>query len=147
MKILILSDNHFHKLSKIDTKAYDAIIHCGDFGGSNEWLTKNNVRYVAGNCDILGEKTFQGELFGRKILVSHGDAEGVKQSYDRLVHKALQEQVGACFFGHTHVPNVFVEEGVLFLNPGSYPKSYAVITEEEVIFYQKRKVKKFPFKW
>jgi putative phosphoesterase len=42
---------------------------------------------------------------------------------DKLIYKAIELQVDACLFGHTHIPALFTHGGIIFLNPGStvYP--------------------------
>ena len=152
MKILILSDSHNSSLEEINLSKYDCIIHCGDYGQNYDYLENNNIYYVCGNCDIKGPKYSIVEIFGKKVLITHGDIENVKYGYDRLVYKSLELGVDICFYGHTHQPTFFKEENILFVNPGSYPNNYVEINDYEIIFYKRelfknKRLKTFEYKW
>jgi len=56
---------------------------------------------------------------GFRYLLVHGHKHSVKRSYDRLIKEARAEDVNVVFYGHTHIPKVEIEEGVVFINPGS----------------------------
>ncbi|MDE7213409.1 MAG: metallophosphoesterase [Anaeroplasmataceae bacterium] len=147
MKILVLSDSHHTLLDNLDFKRYDAIIHCGDYGNSLIPLKNHNVFFVRGNCDSYGEEHLLFELYGKKIFVTHGHKEHVKYGLDHLIYRALEKNVDVTLFGHTHEQVCFKEEGILFLNPGSYPNSYIEITEEEIKLYNNGTVKKVLYRW
>ncbi|MDE5856407.1 MAG: YfcE family phosphodiesterase [Anaeroplasmataceae bacterium] len=147
MKILVLSDTHHISIHDLDFKKYDAIIHCGDYGNSLSDLTRNRAFFVKGNCDTFGEETLLLELFGKRIFVTHGYKENVKYGLDRLIYKSLENESNITFFGHTHEQICFVEEGILFLNPGSYPNGYIEITENEIKLYQNGKEKSILYRW
>lgn len=143
MRILVLSDSHLAELPEF--LGYDEIVHCGDYGRSK----MRHIRYVRGNCDMHGEKELCLELFERRVWITHGDLYGVKYGYDRLIYRALEIKAEICFFGHTHRPDMFVIDKVIFLNPGAFKDGYYVeIDEDCILFYKdKRCYKKFEFKW
>ena len=147
MKILVLSDSHQQSLNSDFVKQYDAVFHCGDYGISRGILEQNKAYYVAGNCDVLGAKELVIRWKGRTVLLTHGQLESVKYGFDRLVYKALDYEVSVVFFGHTHRQTVFEEDGILFVNPGAYPDSYAEITDEALYLHQQGKIRKMLFKW
>lgn len=147
MKILVLSDSHQTDLNPFSFEDYDAIIHCGDYGKEKNWLLNHHVHFVCGNCDLFGPKHSLLTLYGKKIWITHGDLENVKFQFDRLVYQALAYQVDVCFFGHTHQQICFEEKHILFINPGSYPASYVVIEDNEILFYQNHKVQKQLYRW
>lgn len=147
MKILVLSDSHHTLLDNLDFKKYDAVIHCGDYGNSLLSLEQNQVFFVRGNCDSFGEEYLFFELYGKKIFVTHGHRENVKYGLDRLIYRSIEKGANLTLFGHTHQQMCFQEEGILFLNPGSYPSSYIEINEEEVKLYQNGKVKSIQYRW
>lgn len=147
MKILVLSDNHHRSLKKIHFSTYDVVVHCGDCGAETTVLEQNNVQRVAGNCDKTGQKHLIFTYEDRKIFVTHGDLENVKYSKDQLIYKAMEYGVDVCFYGHTHQQEVFIEENILFLNPGAYPDAYAEIQNEKIILFQKKQKKEIVFKW
>ncbi|MDE6408235.1 MAG: YfcE family phosphodiesterase [Anaeroplasmataceae bacterium] len=147
MKILVLSDSHHSSIDNLDFYEYDAVIHCGDYGNSLSTLTKNNVFFVKGNCDAYGEDALFLRIFGKKIFVTHGHMENVKYGLDRLIYKSLENKVQITLFGHTHQQVCFVEEDILFLNPGSYPNGYIEITEDEIKLFCNREVKSVLYRW
>ena len=147
MRILVLSDSHHASLENLDFKKYDAVIHCGDYGNSLSILKENHSFYVKGNCDLYGEEYLIIHLFGKKIFVTHGHRENVKYGLERLIYRSLEKNADLTLFGHTHEQVCFKEEGILFLNPGSYPNDYIEITEEELILYQNKSVKKVNYRW
>ena len=128
MKIGILSDTHgmIHEAEKVmaEIKDLDVILHAGDVvsdAHSLESIIKCEVHSVAGNCDFNalepGEKIL--ELGGKKILLTHGHIYRVKFGLDRLFYRAKEMSVDAVVYGHTHIPENTVIEGILFFNPGS----------------------------
>ncbi|MDE7385473.1 MAG: YfcE family phosphodiesterase, partial [Anaeroplasmataceae bacterium] len=146
MKILVLSDSHHASLETISFEKFDAVIHCGDYGNSLTSFNHRKVFFVKGNCDIYGEDALLLELFGKKVFVTHGHKENVKYGFDRLIYRSLEREANVTLFGHTHEQICFQEEGILFLNPGSYPTSYIVILDEEIHLYQNGKVKSFLYR-
>lgn len=148
MKILVLSDNHYKSLDEFDFSKYSYVIHCGDCGLEySRLMDRRNIISVRGNCDFRGNKNFYGIINGKRIYVTHGDLEHVKIGLNTLVYKALELGAQVVFFGHTHQLTCFVEEGILFINPGSYPNSYVVINDEDVDLIVGNKVTKFKYKW
>jgi phosphoesterase, MJ0936 family len=147
MRILVISDSHRNDLSTINFQRYDVVIHCGDYGQSQDILLKHHVLFVKGNCDTYGKEKQSLTVFNKKILVTHGNHEQVKFGYQRLVYRALEEQAEICFFGHTHEQTCFVESGILFLNPGNYPQSYIEIEDQNIVFYKNGKMLIQDYKW
>jgi len=144
MKILVLSDSHGYNANMwraMEAESpYDVLVHCGDFG---EYL--DEIRYkadcpvyaVRGNNDYFSNAPREDffELAGRKILLLHGDRDGVYGGYDRLIYKGLEKGADIIMFGHTHIPYIDQQEGITLVNPGSltYPRqdrhipTYAVV--------------------
>ena len=96
MKLLVISDSHSFTLSSLDFKKYDAVLHCGDYGGSLSALQEAKAYYVKGNCDFYGEESLFLTLFGRKVYITHGHHENVKYGVQRLVYRALEKQAEIC---------------------------------------------------
>lgn len=148
MKCLIVSDSHG------DTSALRAVLQgnrdaevvffLGDgLSDVNEVMSDfSTVAFlsVAGNCDIRiydAPRLEKLTLEGRQIVLTHGDAFGVKSSLVGLRSLAEDTRADIIFFGHTHSPTLEVigtsyGRAVLF-NPGAlkgvYPsgKTYGVI--------------------
>ncbi|MDE7162051.1 MAG: metallophosphoesterase [Anaeroplasmataceae bacterium] len=146
MKILVLSDTHSNEI-RLDLKKYDFVIHCGDYGKSIDPHTQRDILFVKGNCDIYGPDLLELSIASKKVFVTHGYMENVKYGFDRLIYKALEKNCQICMFGHTHMQVCFLEEGILFLNPGSYPEGYIEIFDEEIVLHQKNTIKKISYRW
>lgn len=129
MKIAVISDTHGNVQLAVNalrqTREVDKLIHLGDhYRDALEIGSKTGipVEAVAGNCDINSdpwtsrEKTLQ--FSGFKVFITHGDLYNVKQGIDRLIEKAVTEDVHAVLFGHTHFPMRQRIGSILFLNPG-----------------------------
>ena len=147
MKILVISDNHFHTLAKIGKDEYDLIIHAGDYGTSKKYLEDLNAKYVRGNCDFSGDKHLLFYYKDKKIFVSHGDLENVKFNDMKIVYKALEYKANICIFGHTHKQTYFEHEGVLFINPGNFPNNYVIIKENCIELHSNGNVEIIDRKW
>lgn len=103
----------------------DRLIHLGDhYRDALEIGRKAGIPMdaVSGNTDVSsepwagGEKVLQIEDF--KLFITHGDIYKVKNGIDRLVGKAIAEDVHIALFGHTHFPFKQRVANILFLNPG-----------------------------
>ena len=143
MKCLIFSDSHgdayfINEALRLHKDA-EAVFFLGDGLSDIEPLVfeKKSVSwlFVRGNCDfrdnVLGEpakKTDEICLFGKKIVLTHGDMYGAKLGMDRLVYLAEERAADIVLFGHTHrAEENYIsvsERGVYFLNPGSISSSH-----------------------
>lgn len=71
--------------------------------------------------------------------MTHGHTYGVSGGTDGIVEAARARGCEAVLFGHTHYPEIEMQEGILVINPGSltFPRqrgrkfSYAVMEAEE----------------
>jgi len=148
MKILILSDSHYRNLD-IDISKYDYVIHCGDYGDNYEFLEMNNCLFVRGNCDYQGPKEIFTKILNRDVLILHGDYYNVKNTYNSLVYKGIERKANFVFFGHTHRMDMFIEDNIVFINPGSYQDgNYVIIDDNNIKFYcDKKLLKSFEYRW
>lgn len=131
MKILVVSDTHgavFESaISPMENeKNIDLMIHCGDKYRDAEKLAAilNIKKYyrVPGNCDydVINKKTsLLLELENKRVLVTHGHLEQVKDNLDILKMKAIGNKVDIVLFGHTHKSYNKIENSILYFNPGS----------------------------
>lgn len=132
MKALVISDTHgnislafkAHSLSE----PVDIIFHLGD--GSDDADMMRNVLdvpviNVAGNCDIgsRAPREVIWECEGKKILLSHGDAYGVKGGLARLDQRARAVGADAALFGHSHLATYELRSELLVLNPGTLSRT------------------------
>jgi hypothetical protein len=140
MKILVFSDSHgtTHAMNGVAAKlagSVSAIIHLGDFYNDLPDCSGVPVHRVGGNCDAGTCPVEQTVILNdKKIFLTHGHNYGVKYNYNTLCYAALEKGADVCLFGHTHFPEVFKEENILFMNPGSisFPRgigfaSYGII--------------------
>ena len=128
MRILVISDTHgnFPLAFKacIMAEPFDALIHLGD-GGDDAALLEGalaeDVIHVAGNCDFgsSSPRELLWECDGKKMLLVHGDAYGVKNGLGRLEKRASEVGADAVLFGHTHRATVTSLSGILAVNPGT----------------------------
>ena len=142
---IVVSDTHrnFSSLEKLLSKMQenDYVFHLGD----HEYdileyrkELKEKIHSVKGNCDGGGEDEIL-EIEGVKILLTHGDRYGVKQTMLKLLLRAKEVGVNAVFYGHTHIPEIEEIDGITFINPGcmtSYSENtycYAVFHLGKVI--------------
>ena len=143
MRILVISDSHGRAL-EIE-KAIEAqpeakhIFFLGDCVSDVEDLqycyADRIFHIVEGNCDgYTMYKTVDAEnLFGKRIVYTHGHSLGVKGGKARLYTVAKEQNADIVLFGHTHVAEAEYVDGVYYVNPGSLCSgrcgytSYAVI--------------------
>ena len=129
MRALVFSDSHgdVRGMEKaINTvNGVDAIIHLGDIERDVRWLEKNYGQYplyaVLGNNDFYGGRPAEAviELEGARIFLCHGHTRGVRRGHEGLISGAKARGCSAALYGHTHVPEDTVEDGILIFNPGS----------------------------
>ena len=57
-------------------------------------------------------------------MITHGHYYGVSVGTDRLKEEALLRKIDIVMYGHTHRPDLEIEENLTVLNPGSlsYPR-------------------------
>ncbi|EFR32036.1 YfcE family phosphodiesterase [Eremococcus coleocola] len=127
MKMLVLSDNHgrydlvMNLLSQWRDKV-DYIFHTGDSefsSGDVIWGLVDGV--VKGNMDF--DPGYEIETFintpAGKVALSHGHYYGVNHGLGGVKDLAQTNGAKFMFHGHTHKLYARMEEGILFVNPGS----------------------------
>lgn len=148
MKWLITSDSHglVYELKQIidrHKEEVELVIHCGDSELNVDHEVISDVLIVRGNCD--GDRRFPNErieeIGNEKLYITHGHHYNVKMTYVPISYRA--EEVGATIvcFGHSHVATAFMENNIIYINPGSiyFPrqikeKTYAIcdMNDQEV---------------
>ncbi|MBQ7058574.1 MAG: metallophosphoesterase family protein [Firmicutes bacterium] len=152
MTFLILSDTHgrIDRAGELIERLHeqiDGVWHLGDNYRDFELLEKRYrplyhlaFQAVPGNCDSFcpAPNRLSIPVEGHRVFMQHGDAFGVSgYSIGQFPRAAKREKANVVLFGHTHVPLIEVQDGVLYLNPGSLslPKggsepSYALLDLE-----------------
>lgn len=129
MKILVISDTHGHlrnAIGLIQLIKPDRIIHLGDFSGDaidiESIFERIPIDYVAGNCDFADSVSPQDKILkiqGKKIWITHGHHYQVKKNVETIIKVALEKNVDAVLFGHTHQQYHGIVQGIIMMNPGS----------------------------
>jgi putative phosphoesterase len=143
LKIGIVSDSHgdVYSIKRAITSmgSMDMIVHLGDFCSDAVRASADlnrEIICVRGNCDFSSNAEYERiiEVEGKRILVTHGHKYNVKADYLGIHYRALEEKVDAVLFGHTHFPEVFERDSIVFVNPGSISRprgaceTYAIVT-------------------
>ena len=140
MKIIVISDTHGHTtaLERVMDLHRDAdvVVHCGDSRGEMadvKMKYRDKMYYeVRGNCDFGSPLplTLTFTLDGLTFMVTHGHAYNVKFGLEGLARAAKEEGADAVFYGHTHIADDSVIDGVRVLNPGAcggWGASFAIV--------------------
>jgi len=148
MKVLIVSDTHRKNdnyLKVVRRHApLDLVIHCGDVEGS-EYLISESAGcpsiVVMGNNDFFSNlpREVETEYEGVRMLITHGHNYYIGMGNEMIKEDAKARGFQMVIYGHTHRPEIDVEEDMIALNPGSlsYPRqegkepSYIIMELEE----------------
>lgn len=133
MKIGLVSDSHGGTgdldlmLSRPETQDVRLWLFAGDVAMDAAYLdmvTPEDVEVikVAGNNDWPGTNLPDYEtldIAGHTILLTHGHIFGVNFGRQKLAQAAKDVGADIAVYGHTHVAENTVIDGVMILNPGS----------------------------
>lgn len=153
MKLLVMSDTHkdistMEEVIRLYVEQVDAIIHCGDSELEASYFDDKPVSVVKGNCDY--DQGFPEEkiisLEDQTILIAHGHLYQVKSTILPLNYRAQEVGATVVCFGHSHLLGAELQNGILFVNPGSLhqprgrkEKSYSIIEKQkdcwQVLFF------------
>ena len=137
-RLLVLSDTH-GRLERAEAvlerwrSRVQGLVYLGDFDRDGQTLARLAPELplfvVRGNNDLTGDVPLERvvSLEGHTLFLAHGNRQRVYTGLDRLGYAAEAAGADVALFGHTHVPVLTSEEGILFLNPGSLsvPRSSA----------------------
>jgi hypothetical protein len=132
--IVVMADTHVRTAKELPrelltaVKDADYVIHLGDFYSLEllKDLRKHRKFYgVIGNHDDLNlgselREMEEIEISGKKLGLIHGLIVPVA-SRRRMKSNFCKngKSVNAILYGHTHIPTIKKENGILFFNPGS----------------------------
>ncbi|MDR2599617.1 MAG: YfcE family phosphodiesterase [Oscillospiraceae bacterium] len=126
-KILVFSDTHR------DTERMEAailqhnpstVIHLGDNADDAMRLqnTMPQLPFIIakGNCDIHTNYDIEklvsiGDI---KIFITHGHIYRVKDELSSITWRASELCADLVLYGHTHIANIVVNNGITLMNPG-----------------------------
>jgi uncharacterized protein len=116
-------DNMYYVLK--NNNNIDCVVHLGD---NYEDIKKvmelyKNIKFygVRGNCDLNKEAPYHDliNVNNKRVLITHGHKNSVKSQYTNIYYFAKENEADICLFGHSHVPVIFKEDNIHFMNPGS----------------------------
>ncbi len=129
MKILVVSDTHGHNRdfleAAIDIEKVDMLFHLGDYVKDAKKIAqilKLDYMTVRGNGDYGIMDVNEDELLeinGKKIFLTHGHRYQLGYNFDKLYTRGHELSADLILFGHTHVPIIHREKGIILMNPGS----------------------------
>ena len=146
IRIVILSDTHGDRrvIERViaQEEPFDYLIHCGDaeidLSEYADPAKPYELLAVRGNCDYYSDlpAAINTQLGGLNVLITHGHHENVHSGVQALAEAGRSLEADLIFSGHTHIPEIAEEGGILIINPGSpvYPRglrrqrTYAVLT-------------------
>lgn len=142
MKICVCSDSHGNPegiCRMLQIEKPDGLLFLGD--GLRDFVRVDipggTLFYaVCGNCDLaMQEPSYRKlTLLDKKILMTHGHQDRVKQGLEALERRAADEEAQLVLYGHTHCFDAQRRGGALFINPGAMKDGenrYAVLWDEE----------------
>ncbi len=126
---MVLADTHIPRRAKILPRELvpylekaDLILHAGDLlepSLLDEMALYAPVRAVKGNVDppdLDLPETLEFEFGGARVAMIHDS--GRKEGRRKRLHRRFPD-ARAIVFGHSHIPFLEDEDGLLLLNPGS----------------------------
>ena len=128
MKVLVFSDSHGTTRCMSDAvrlERPDMAVHLGDMMRDARNLAEDNpelrIESVCGNCDGFGAQPEETvlELYGHRILLTHGHLYHVKSGIGMAVRSALDQGMDVLLFGHTHEPLLDRQGSLWIMNPGT----------------------------
>ena len=157
MRTIIFSDSHGEMsylrqalALALEGGTIDQCVHLGDgmgdFAKLDALLTASNFRMrrvtISGNndFDFFGLSPMQLVDLGGGImaLATHGHRYHVRQGVDALVYAAQQHGCQAALYGHTHLAEARLYQGVWVINPGAIcekrsglPAFAEIVTDEK----------------
>ena len=127
-KVLVISDTHGRtkNLERILplVQPLDQLLHLGDVGNDVDYIeviAECPCCFVAGNNDYYSDLPRERmiKLNEVPIFMTHGHYHYVNARKDFIRSAAVQRGAKIALFGHTHVPYLEEEGGILVANPGS----------------------------
>jgi len=145
MIIGLISDTHglIRKEVVEKLRGCDLIIHAGDIGKIEVIEKLKNIaqtELIKGNCDknvdtnIIPEEKII-EVSGKRIYLIH--------DIGKLKVDLNKENIDIVVYGHSHKENIYTENGIIYINPGSVgPKRFKLPITMAKLYINEKKVNK-----
>ena len=151
IQILVMSDSHGNEQAVRAALAaqpqVSAVVHLGDGAAEAMRIAAEDTRtwhIVRGNCDVGAAVPTQLTVTvgGVKLYLTHGFAERVKAGLLTLRYTAAEQEVAVALYGHTHIPDIAFDNGMMLLNPGAVGATghYALLEIEKGDVYPRMMV-------
>lgn len=145
MIIGLISDTHGLLREEViqNLEGCDLIIHAGDIG---KYEVIDRLRQIAplelvlGNCDRnIEEKPISAEK-----IVQIGDLKFyIIHDISKLNIDLQQEKISFVVYGHSHKKNIYTENGIIYINPGSIgPKRFKLPTTMAKLYIDEELINK-----
>ena len=138
MKIVLISDSHgrVEYVNKIFSNVdFDYLFYIGDgLSDLGEYIQNEKVYSVSGNCDGIDSGRPNEIVFNigkYRFLLTHGNKYGVKYTLSPLMRRAEEDNANIVCYGHSHRQDVFEDNGVYYINPGTLKDGQGLVLELE----------------
>ena len=115
--ILIISDYHRREdyvLDLIEKYKPERILCLGDSESESDFLQRNNILSVKGNCDYIDLPTvLTVDIEGNKVLMTHGHLYGVRFDLTRLYYLGLENHVEYVFYDYIFISPSLISKPVI----------------------------------
>lgn len=127
MKIGVISDSHGSTAAIRRAVAAAGPVamwlHAGDYSQDARFLAQLTglpVTAAAGNCDGATDARIDEYITvaGKQIWLTHGHRYQAKERPGELAFWGRQFGVDVVVYGHSHVPDITLVDGLLIFNPG-----------------------------
>lgn len=129
MRILVFSDTHGDvrgaRRAMQNIQKFDAVFHLGDYESDVRELMKGwehiPVYRVRGNCDTFSDapSDLTVTLEGVTFFLTHGHKYNIRTDRRLLADKAKEVGASIALYGHLHITDDSMEDGIRLFSPGS----------------------------
>jgi len=154
MKTAVISDTHSNKddiillLDWLKKNDINEIIHLGDDYSDSVFIKKAGF-IVTSVPGIYCKEYFKPDIpnrifkniYGLRCLITHTKESTTKDQPEDIVPERIiaNKEVNMLLFGHSHEPDIYEENSIVFVNPGhmkkndtrGFDKSFAIIEEKK----------------
>lgn len=145
MIIGLISDTHGLLREEViqNLEGCNLIIHAGDIG---KYEVIDRLREIAplevvlGNCDI----NIEDESISTEKIVQIGEKKlYIIHDISKLNIDLQQEKISFVVYGHSHKKNIYTENGIIYINPGSVgPKRFKLPTTMAKLYIDEELINK-----
>ncbi len=125
-KIIVMSDSHLYN-SRIDyvlekEKDADMFLHCGDICVSPDEYPQ--IITVSGNNEYFEfPMEIVLEIEGHRLIMFHSHQFSYLKREQKMIQAAKENNCDIICYGHTHISEVSIIDGIQVINPGSLQMS------------------------